>query len=117
MPVSYCGYGFPTHEAWEYILHVSVVHADDDISKRPHTAALTRLEETRGWRELKADGTRTFWANSALDLAKRSSQRTVPNVQVFGRIRSASRFGGSGPSMVKVEQQFSFAFLDKWIYF
>jgi hypothetical protein len=31
--------------------------------------------------------------------------------------RSASRFGGSGPCIVKVEQQFSFAFLDKWIYF
>jgi hypothetical protein len=27
------------------------------------------------------------------------------------------RFGGSGPYIVKVEQQFSFAFLDKWIYF
>jgi hypothetical protein len=24
---------------------------------------------------------------------------------------------GSGPCIVKVEQQFSFAFLDKWIYF
>jgi hypothetical protein len=27
------------------------------------------------------------------------------------------RFGGSGPCIVKVEQQLSFAFLDKWIYF
>jgi hypothetical protein len=30
---------------------------------------------------------------------------------------SAPRFGGSGPCIVKVEQQFSFAFLGKWIYF
>jgi hypothetical protein len=29
---------------------------------------------------------------------------------------SAPRFGGSGPCIVKVEQQFHFAFLDKRIY-
>jgi hypothetical protein len=33
------------------------------------------------------DGTRTCWANSVLALAKRSNQRTVSNVQVFGRLR------------------------------
>jgi hypothetical protein len=30
---------------------------------------------------------------------------------------TAPRFGGSGPCIVKVEQQFNFAFLDKWVYF
>jgi hypothetical protein len=30
---------------------------------------------------------------------------------------SAPRFGGNGPCIVKVVQHFSFAFLDKWIYF
>jgi hypothetical protein len=30
--------------------------------------------------------------------------------------RSTPRYGGSGPCIVKVEHQFCFAFLDKWIY-
>jgi hypothetical protein len=37
--------------------------------------------------DLQAGGTRTFWANSALALTKRSSHRTVLDVQVFGPIR------------------------------
>jgi hypothetical protein len=86
MPVPYCGNGFPTYEVWGKIFHV-LVHADDDVSNRLYTAALTRLEATRGCKDLHAGGTRTFWANSALALAKRSNHRTVPNVQVFGRIR------------------------------
>ena len=39
-----------------------------------------------------------------------------PSRTPTGLGRSAHRFGGSGPSIVKVEQQLSFAFLDKWIY-
>jgi hypothetical protein len=63
------------------------VHADDDVSNRPHSVALTRLEATRGCKDLHAGGTRTFWAKSALAQVKRSSHRMVPYVQVFGRIR------------------------------
>jgi hypothetical protein len=35
---------------------------------------------------------------------------------VVGLGRSTTRFGGSKPCIVKVEQQFSFALLGKWIY-
>jgi hypothetical protein len=45
------------------------------------------IEATLGCKDLQAGGTRTFWANSAFAIAKRSSQSTVPDVQVFGRIR------------------------------
>jgi hypothetical protein len=40
-----------------------------------------------------------------------------PSRTPTGLGRPAPRFGGSGSCIVKVEQQFSFAFLDKWIYF
>jgi hypothetical protein len=84
--VPYCGNGFPTYKAWGYILDV-LVHVEDEVWNRPDTFALTRLEATRGCKDLQACGTRTFWANSALALAKRSNQRTVLDVHVFGRIR------------------------------
>jgi hypothetical protein len=38
-----------------------------------------------------------------------------PSRPPTGLGRSSPRFGGSGPCIVKVEHQFSFAFLDKWI--
>jgi hypothetical protein len=44
-------------------------------------------------------------------LARRPSRTPI------GLGRSAPRFGGSGPCIVKVEQQLSFCILDKWIHF
>jgi hypothetical protein len=35
----------------------------------------------------------------------------------IGLGRSAPRLGGTGPCIVKVERQFHFAFLDKWLSF
>jgi hypothetical protein len=40
-----------------------------------------------------------------------------PSRTPIGLGRSAPRLDGSGPWIVKVEQQFHFPFLDKWIYF
>jgi hypothetical protein len=48
---------------------------------------LSYLESTRGCKDLRGGGTSTFFYDSALALAKGSSQRTVPYVQIFGRIR------------------------------
>jgi hypothetical protein len=48
---------------------------------------------------------------SYIRLARRPSRTPI------GLGRSAPRFGGSGPCIVKVEQQFRSAFLDKWTYF
>jgi hypothetical protein len=39
-----------------------------------------------------------------------------PSRTPIGLGRLAPRFGGSGPCIVTVEQQFRFVFLDKWIY-
>jgi hypothetical protein len=43
--------------------------------------------------------------------------RIVIEYVIGGQGRSAPRFGGSGPCIVKVEQQFHCAFLDKWLQF
>jgi hypothetical protein len=87
MPVPCYGNGFPPHEALGKTLHV-LVHAEDDVPKRSHTVALiTKHEETLDCKDLHACGTRVPWVDSALALAKRSSQCKVPNVQVFGRVR------------------------------
>jgi hypothetical protein len=48
---------------------------------------------------------------SEIRLARRPSRTPI------GLGRSAPRFGGSGTCIVKVEHQFHFAFLYKWIYF
>jgi hypothetical protein len=40
-----------------------------------------------------------------------------PSRTQIGLGRSAPRFGGSGPCIVKVEHQFSFAFFEKRVYF
>jgi hypothetical protein len=47
---------------------------------------------------------------SWIRVARRSSRTPI------GLGRSAPRFGGSGPCIMKAEQQCSFAFLDKWIH-
>jgi hypothetical protein len=47
---------------------------------------------------------------SKIRVARRPSRTQI------GLGRSAPRLGGSGPCIVKVEQQLYFAFLDKWLY-
>jgi hypothetical protein len=70
--VPYCDNDPLAYEAWELILQV-MVYAEDDASNRSHAAALTRLEATRGCKNLVACGTRAYWAISILALAKRAT--------------------------------------------
>jgi hypothetical protein len=65
-----------------------LVHAEDGVWTRSHTALFTSIEASRGSKDLHVCGMRTPWDNSALALAIRSSQRTVPHVQVLvGRVQ------------------------------
>jgi hypothetical protein len=64
-----------------------VPYAEDDASNRSHTGDLTRVEATRGCKDLHACGTRTPWAYPALALAK----RTIPNGRDDGPAYLTSR--------------------------